>query len=60
MMRVALEVARKFAKDPNAIKLDDFLVVFTQRKVEQVTEWTQAELSKATWLGALGVPLEQQ
>lgn len=66
LMQVAQEVARKFAKHPNEIKLEHFKLKMsrgkkstseTKKPVSKVNREIQATLSQAAWMASTGCPL---
>ena len=53
LMQVAQEVARKFARNPRAIKLENFVLEFSEKQKEKPQPKTKAEaaaMSKSIWL----------
>lgn len=59
MMRIALEVARANAKDPNSVNLDQFKIRFERQRVAQtpfrrLTAEDVAKIQKARWQWAFG------
>lgn len=53
LMRIALEVARKFVDDPSAYQLDNFRIVFERTMKRPMTEQEELDFEKAKWATAL-------
>lgn len=55
LMQIACEVRRIFSKNPNAIQIEQFLLKYKSRGAKPLDVATASALSKASWLGRMGM-----